>query len=172
MDSSGPRTEQDNLEYAGFWVRVFASLIDTVLYGVLVIPILALTMSDAQWSTVQGDGMQATSMSIQALQVPSGVNLLVNYILPIAVIMLFWIYKSATPGKLLLKLRIVDAKTGGKPSTSQWLLRYLGYYLSMIVFFLGFLWVGLDKRKQGWHDKLATTVVICRKAKVSVQFED
>lgn len=171
MDGSEPQIEQDNFEYAGFWLRVLASLIDTLLFGLLVLPVFALTLSDAQWSTVHSEGGQATSLSIQALQVPGGVNLVVNYILPAVVIMLFWIYKSATPGKLLLKLRIVDAKTGGKPSTSQWFLRYLGYYLSMMVFFLGFIWVGLDRRKQGWHDKLATTVVIRKKGRASVQFE-
>jgi uncharacterized RDD family membrane protein YckC len=30
----------------------------------------------------------------------------------------------------------------------------------MLVFFLGFIWVAFDKRKQGWHDKIAGTVVI------------
>jgi len=40
------------------------------------------------------------------------------------------------------------------------LLRYLGYYLSMLPLFLGFIWVGIDRRKQGFHDKIAGTVVI------------
>ncbi len=37
---------------------------------------------------------------------------------------------------------------------------------------LGFIWVGVDQRKQGWHDKLAGTVVIRNTGKESVQFED
>ncbi len=38
--------------------------------------------------------------------------------------------------------------------------RYLGYFASTIPLCLGFLWIAFDKRKQGWHDKLAGTVVI------------
>jgi uncharacterized RDD family membrane protein YckC len=68
--------------------------------------------------------------------------------------------------------RIVDAKTGGKPATSQLVIRYLGYYVSTIPLFLGLIWVGFDPRKQGWHDKLAGTVVVrpSRTAKVGRAF--
>jgi uncharacterized RDD family membrane protein YckC len=85
---------------------------------------------------------------------------LLNYILPAVAVVIFWVYKSATPGKIVLKLTIVDAKTGGKPSVGQFIGRYLAYYISSIPLLLGILWVGIDKRKQGWHDKLAGTVVI------------
>jgi uncharacterized RDD family membrane protein YckC len=54
----------------------------------------------------------------------------------------------------------VDAKTLGKPSNGQLIGRYLSYYLSSIVLLLGFIWVGFDPRKQGWHDKLAGTLVV------------
>lgn len=160
-----------SLEYAGFWVRVWASIIDTVLFGLLLVPIFALTMGDAQWSSIEGDGMHASTMSFQSMGMSGGLSMLLNYILPAVVVVIFWVYKSATPGKLLLKISIVDAKTGGKPSTAQWLIRYLSYYISAFVFMLGFIWVGLDRRKQGWHDKLASTVVISNKAKEPVQFQ-
>jgi len=57
-------------------------------------------------------------------------------------------------------MRIVDASSGGKPTTAQWIIRYVGYYISMIPLFLGFAWVAFDARKQGWHDKLAGTLVV------------
>lgn len=60
-------------------------------------------------------------------------------------------------------LTIVDAKTGGVPSTGQFIVRYLGYYIAMLPLFLGIFWVGIDKRKQGWHDKIAGTLVIVSK---------
>ena len=80
--------------------------------------------------------------------------------LPFCAILGFWIVKSATPGKLVLKGVIVDADTLEKPALWQWLVRYFGYFVSVILLFLGFLWVGWDARKQGFHDKLARTVVI------------
>jgi uncharacterized RDD family membrane protein YckC len=55
-----------------------------------------------------------------------------------------------------------DAKTLGKPSTGQLIGRYLAYYVSTLPLCLGFLWVAFDKRKQGWHDRIAGTLVIKR----------
>tara|TARA_R110000772_G_scaffold114441_8_gene218939 strand:- start:2235 stop:2753 length:519 start_codon:yes stop_codon:yes gene_type:complete len=171
MNETQQIPEETQLDYAGFWVRVWASIIDTVLFGLLLMPVFALTMGEAQWSSIERDGMHASTMSFQSMGMSGGVSVLLNYILPAIVVIIFWTYKSATPGKLLLKIRIVDAKTGGKPSTVQWLIRYIGYYVSAFVFMLGFIWVGFDRRKQGWHDKLASTVVISDKAKQPVKFQ-
>ncbi|MDQ7084304.1 MAG: RDD family protein [Sulfurovum sp.] len=93
-----------------------------------------------------------------------------NYILPAIVVIIFWVYKSATPGKMALKLTIVDAKTGKNASTGQLIGRYLGYYVSIIPLCLGIIWVGIDKRKQGWHDKLAGTVVLKSNKTEAVKF--
>ena len=133
-------------EYAGFWIRVGAALIDTVLMLILIAPIL---------TAIYGTGYWMSESLVQGFW-----DLIVNYLLPAIIIIIFWVYKSATPGKMVTKLAIVDAKTGGKPSTGQFIIRYLGYYLSTIPLFLGIIWVGIDKRKQGWHDKIAGTVVL------------
>jgi len=61
---------------------------------------------------------------------------------------------------MAIAARIVDAATGAKPSTRQLVVRYLGYYVAIVPFMLGILWVAFDPRKQGWHDKLAGTVVV------------
>jgi len=136
------------LAYAGFWVRVLASLVDTVLLLLLVTPLLLVIY-----------GPDALQLDAQ----PSGVlYALINYVLPAVAVITFWVYKSATPGKMLFRLAIVDAKTGLGPSKGQLIGRYFAYYVSMIPLFLGFIWVGFDKRKQGFHDKLARTVVIRR----------
>ena len=72
---------------------------------------------------------------------------------------------------MALKLKIVDAKTGKKLSTGQAIGRYFAYLVSMIPLGLGFIWIGIDSRKQGWHDKLAGTVVIKTNVPVPVRFE-
>ena len=85
-------------------------------------------------------------------------------------ILLFWMSYGATPGKLLLDCEIVDAHTGEPITLKQALLRYVGYYLSALFIFSGFLWIIWDKRKQGWHDKIAGTVVIMHdEATISLQ---
>lgn len=133
-------------EYAGFWIRAGAAIIDTLLI---------LLISGPALTAIYGKGYWTSEAYIQGFW-----DAAFNYILPAIAVILFWAYKSATPGKLALKLTIVDAKTGGKPSTGQFIGRYFGYYVSIIPLFLGIILVGFDSRKQGWHDKLAGTVVI------------
>jgi uncharacterized RDD family membrane protein YckC len=87
-------------------------------------------------------------------------NFLVQEFLPALLILWFWIKYSATPGKMLLDCEIVDARTGEQIDFKQIILRYLGYIVSALPFGLGFLWIMWDERKQGWHDKIAGTVVI------------
>ena len=135
-----------NFEYAGFWVRVAASLIDTILILIIILPILLMIYGADYWTN------ESFFMGFW--------DVIFNIVLPAVAITLFWFYKSATPGKLMLKLKIVDAKTGDKISNAQIVGRYLGYYISAIPLLLGLFWVGIDKHKQGWHDKLAGTVVV------------
>ena len=61
---------------------------------------------------------------------------------------------------MAISARVVDAKTGGRLTVGQSIGRYLGYFVSTIPFGLGLLWVAFDPKKQGWHDKLAGTVVV------------
>ena len=153
--------------YAGFWIRVWARVIDTVLLAIVLWPLVAwLAPGSATPSTrilADNGALDIRALSVNASLAPNGpMDILVNGLLPAAVIVVFWIYRSATPGKMLIGARIVDARTGHVARTRQLVLRYVGYYVSALVFFLGFVWVGLDRRKQGWHDKLAATVVIRR----------
>lgn len=147
----------DNLAYAGFWVRVGASLVDTLLMLIVIFPILTMIYGQEYW--LSESFMLGTW------------DFLFNYIFPAIAVILFWSYKSATPGKMAFKLSIVDAKTGEKPTTGQLVGRYFAYYASIIPLLLGLFWVGIDKRKQGWHDKLAGTVVIRNTTPEPVQFE-
>ncbi|MBA1333442.1 branched-chain amino acid aminotransferase I, partial [Candidatus Endoriftia persephone str. Guaymas] len=65
-------------------------------------------------------------------------ELLLNYLFPAIAVLVFWHFRSATPGKMLFNARVVDAKSFGKPSTGQLIGRYLGYYLSILGLGLGF----------------------------------
>ena len=144
-------------EYAGFWIRVGASLIDTLITLIVISPILTLIYGANYWegeSVVQGFW-----------------DLFFSYIVPAVAVVIFWIYKSATPGKMATKLTIVDATTGDKPTAGQFVLRYVGYFVSMLPLCLGLIWVGVDKRKQGFHDKIANTVVIRNNVTEPVSFE-
>lgn len=142
-------TKLNNLHYAGFWIRLAASMVDTILLFAIILPVLLM---------VYGKEYFYASGLVQG-----PIDFLLTWIFPIAAILAFWFAKSATPGKMLFALKIIDATTGLKPSTKQFIIRYLAYYLSTIPIGLGFIWIAFDKRKQGWHDKLAGTLVIHEK---------
>lgn len=72
----------------------------------------------------------------------------------------FWMRLSATPGMLLLGLRMVDARSARPLRAWQVLLRALGWVLAAIPLGLGLLWMLWDSRSQGLHDKLARCVVV------------
>jgi uncharacterized RDD family membrane protein YckC len=135
-------------KYAGFWIRVVASLIDTVLIFLVILPFLIAIYGkeylDLMWESAYV-GMW---------------DILLSYIFPAIAVIMFWVYRSATPGKMMLKMKIVDEKTGGTISTRQGIVRYIGYYVACLPLMLGIIWVGIDKRKRGLHDKMAGTVVI------------
>jgi uncharacterized RDD family membrane protein YckC len=138
----------EELEYVGFWARVGASLIDTVLVLLLIVPL---------YSAFVGSPLD--------LEPPSGsaeatANILISYVGPAVAVILFWIARQATPGKMAIHARIVDARTGQPLSVRQALVRYVGYFVSTVPLCLGLLWVAFDTRKQGWHDKMAGTVVV------------
>ena len=138
--------DADEFEYVGFWARVGAAMVDTVLVLIVCVPLVTFVYGRTYWT------------SEALLQGPA--DFLINWLLPAIAVVVFWIYRQATPGKIAIGARIVDAETGGKPSTRQLIVRYLGYYVSMLPLMAGIVWVAFDPRKQGWHDKLAGTVVI------------
>lgn len=70
-----------------------------------------------------------------------------------------WAWKGTTIGGIVLKLKVV--RLDGRPVTfSVALVRGLSAAFSVVVLFLGFLWIAWDRDKQGWHDKIAGTTVV------------
>jgi uncharacterized RDD family membrane protein YckC len=74
----------------------------------------------------------------------------------------FWQRSGQTPGMRLFRLHVVRDRDGGPLSWGTSWLRLLGLYVAATVFYLGFIWVFVDKRRRGWHDLIAGTVVIKR----------
>ena len=64
-----------------------------------------------------------------------------------------------TPGKIMLKLKVTRI-TGRNLNYGDAFLRWMGYIVSAMVIYLGFIWAAFDGKKQGWHDKIAGTVVV------------
>jgi uncharacterized RDD family membrane protein YckC len=70
-----------------------------------------------------------------------------------------WAWKGTTVGGIVLNLQVV--RVDGQPLTFlAAIVRSLAALFSAAVLFLGFFWIGWDRDKQGWHDKIAGTVVV------------
>lgn len=155
------------VRYAGFWVRLIASLADTF---VLAIPVAVLIyfISDGNWfdlSQFQQNLSYAMSGNAQkALANQPQKSLQWEMLFEVSVLlvtMLFWKkWRGATPGKRFVHVKIVDAKTFKDIDNTQALTRSFGYIVSTFTLLIGFFMVAFRKDKRGLHDLLAGTVVI------------
>jgi uncharacterized RDD family membrane protein YckC len=122
------------VEYGGFWLRFLALFIDGILLG---IP-----------NFIIGE-VVADQYSAAAMQIAFSLIYTVG----------FWTVEGATPGKLVLGLRIVDAD-GNQIGVGQALLRYFGYFLDGVTLGVGYLMIVFSEKKQGLHDQIASTYVV------------
>ncbi len=145
-------------EYAGFWIRLGAVLIDVII--ILIVTGIPLTL-------IYGQQYWLGEQTYYGVW-----DALLNYAFPFVATIWFWRRFLGTPGKMATNLKIVDAKTGNKMSTAQAIGRYFAYIIATLPLCLGFVWIAIDKKKQGWHDKLAGTVVIRSGGTEAVVFDD
>lgn len=152
--------ERPEMEYVGFWPRVGAMIIDWILIAVLTFPPLTIIYGWSYWDN-------------QKL-IKGPADFVISWVFPAIAIIWLWVETGQTPGKMAIGARIVDAETGGQLTIGKAALRYFGYFISMIMIFLGYVWVGFDPKKQGWHDHMAGTVVIRKRDRrpEPVRFKD
>jgi uncharacterized RDD family membrane protein YckC len=135
------------VEYVGFWRRLLATVIDFLIIFVVETPLL-LAIYGRDYLSLSQEGYAGFW------------DFLIQAVLPAIAVILFWRYQGATPGKMAIGAHIVDAASGARPTTARLVVRYFAYLVSALPLFLGFFWIALDRRKQGWHDKIANTVVV------------
>ena len=120
------------IRYVGFWMRFVAFMIDSFVLVAVVAPLLAAVYG---WSYF--DTARTGSAGLW--------EFLGQVVLPAVATILFWKYKGATPGKMAISAKIVDAKSGHPPTTKQSVVRYFAYFVSIFPLFLGFAWKTNDE---------------------------
>lgn len=138
------------VHYAGFWVRLAAALIDLFLLGAFTGLIHFVVFLESPFNLGVQDGH---------FHVISNKDWF-DQTLVAVISIIMWVRYLGTPGKLLLGCHVLDARTLKPVTYKQSLLRYVGYIVSFVPFGLGFVWIAWDARKQGFHDKIAKTVVL------------
>lgn len=150
--------------YAGFWRRLVAFIIDGAIICFIFIFLFFIASIAFFSGAVSANGAKflASLGNVESLS-PMMISLWLFYmLLNIGYFTYFHGATGRTPGKSLLGAQVVS--TEGTPiSFSTAFLRSAGYLVSNILY-LGFIWVAVDRRKQGWHDKIAGTVVIRRES--------
>jgi uncharacterized RDD family membrane protein YckC len=169
QDSFHGAGSQSTIEYAGFWRRFWAFIIDSIILYVLT---SALVYAIGQlWGTTISQEM-LTELARQ--QDPQAIlNLMVGPMLDLifftslGTFFIFWFYfagfesskMQATPGKSILGIIVTDMDED-RISFGTATGRALGKYISALILYIGYLMVAFTKQKQGLHDKIAGTLVI------------
>ena len=131
--------QEQDYEYAGFWVRTGATIVDAILLMLITYPLLILIYGWAYFD------LEQTAI------VAGPADVLITWVLPAIAVIWFWLKKQATPGKMAVSAKVVDATTGRTLSIGQSIGRYFAYFVSFLPLGLGILWIVFDKRKQSWH---------------------
>ena len=159
-----PSAAPGAVEYMGFWVRLLAAIVDALVVGVIQAALTPLLLGPLGFLIALDRGgapFLPPRMGVVEWAILAGlgpVRLLVGWVYHT----LFVGLMGATPGKMLLGMQVVDGQ-GNVPGLGRAALREtIGKFVSSVVFFLGYLWIAWDERKQGWHDKLADTYVVRR----------
>ena len=143
-------------DYASFLSRFFALLIDWVAMGVLA----AIVTFIANFCLVATLGTSSDLVAIIA-----GLTAFLLFII-LAVFQFvyfgyFWSKDGESIGMKLLNMKVVRQNEGD--TLSFWRAGFrgtIGYWISGLIFGLGFLWAAFDQNKEAWHDKLFDTWVL------------
>ena len=131
------------VEFATPGARLVAYIVDNLIqFGLTIVLLLA--------SFILG----AIFVPLGALAFIAGIAFLFIYF------PYFWVRSGQTPGMKLMQIKVVRDADGGPLGWGAAILRWVGYWVSATVFYIGFIWIFIDKRKRGWHDLIASTVVI------------
>lgn len=148
-------------EFARHGSRFVAYILDCILiYVILLVPVLAL-IAIASAFDVDGASLQG-AFSSPAWSISISVFVVLWLVVVVGYFPFFWARSGQTPGMTPFGLWVVRDQDGGPLRTRTAILRLIGMYVASTVFYLGFIWIFVDKRRRGWHDLIAGTVVVHR----------
>ena len=134
--------------------RFAAILLDGILFSLVTIPMSIGAYMILGAMMAGGNETMATAGTFLVLLGYLGIHCYAAFVLAM------WAY-GLTPGKKLLGIQVVRVDTGAPVGFWRMALRQvIGQWLSAIVCYLGFLWALFDANRQGWHDKIAKTLVV------------
>lgn len=134
------------MDYAGFWVRFFAYLVDLIPLSILLF-VMSIILGEMP---LDSDPAASAASIADLISFFAGIIYFVGFESS---------SYQATPGKMAVGLIVVD-ETGRRMSFMRALGRYFAKIPSALILLIGFIMVGFTARKQGLHDMIASTLVV------------
>ena len=154
--------------YAGLGRRLIAFIVDAILillFDLVAATVLGLTrgIQNSIYYFVQH--VPAEQLTIEGTMGALLASIIASY--GVLLIIIPWLYyagfessrSQATPGKLLMRIVVTDM-CGNKPTFARVTLRHFAKIISIIIIFIGFLMIGLTRKRQGLHDRIAGCLVL------------
>jgi len=143
----------NDFPYGGFWRRSMAFSTDKLILQILSLIVYYI-----------GARIMSPGYGIIDISSPYFYTLLWSYYgVALVLDMVYFTYfhgvSGQTPGKRLFGLRVIQV-SGAPMTMGTAFLRWVGYLISKIFIYLGFIWIAFSKRKRGWHDMIAGTYVV------------
>lgn len=162
VEPAGPAP---GVQFAGHGARLGAFILDAILVGLVTSVLLVVVMIPLVGALVGAAGSDGEIDSGELGAVGASAGFFVLGVLAISVFALlhfpfFWARGGATPGMRVAGIRVVNDRDGSRIGWGAALLRLVGWWVSAAVFYVGFVWILVDRRRRGWHDLLAGTCVI------------
>lgn len=145
--------------YAGFWVRVGACIVDSIIIGIINTIIVSILMF------LLSLGVDPEEIEAGGALARVGLGFFLSFLIASIVTIYYYVFLpakkwQATPGKRLLKIYVANAD-GSKPSKATYFGRtFIGYFVSGLILYIGFIMVAFHKDKKALHDILFSTVVL------------
>jgi uncharacterized RDD family membrane protein YckC len=145
-----PVMTEQKLEYAGFWIRFVAVIIDSIIIGVVNMVLSFALLGGVMMGGSMNDGF--------------GPMMAVYYIIILGIGIAYYSLmesstRQATLGKMAVGIKVGDAETGGRITAMNAVGRYLSKFISGIILCIGYIMAAFDPKKQALHDKIASTIV-------------
>jgi uncharacterized RDD family membrane protein YckC len=138
--------------YAGNGARFIAYLVDALIMGAI-ISVVFVVLTVIGLAEASNDNSAIAGLTV-------AIGFVGAFLVYLTYLPWFWGHGGQTPGMKVLRVRVVREVDGGPLGVGQAYIRLVGFWVSSAVFYLGFIWILFDGRRQGWHDKIAGTVVI------------
>ena len=152
------------VEYAGFWWRFLANIIDSIIISfvswIFVIPILGIFgVSLYSLKEAGFDPEQAELLIFPMIGLITTVSLMST--------VMQWLYFAlmesskyqGTVGKIALKIKVTDME-GNRVSFARATGRHFGKIISSMIIMIGYIMAGFTEKKQALHDMMASCYVI------------